>query len=232
MMILPRTYWGQLMEMVPISWRSISKWRILVMRSEMMKIFDMMSCLRREMISDCFFFSTASMSNFCVQASSSYLRKRESICNPQKRKLPCLTKLLESMTMIAWRTSIGKARSLSSLCRLTLSLSNLYSNGLRAPPWRQVHGDLGYVIIKPRDMEPFYVVANSNGYWQIKVIGNPVFKSCSFSKGPDASGSMNDEKVGDTFASLSELLKNKSPHFAATINSHVCPWNKAWSMSR
>lgn len=118
---------------------------------------------------------------------------------------------------------------LAILCLLgTCSHAHVLSNGLRAPPWRQVHGDLGYIIVKASDVAPFYVVANVNGFWQIKVLWAffPfALLTCSSVcvQGPGEGGAMDDEKIGDTYATLSALLRAKSPHFAATIDSHVCP---------
>eukprot|EP00730_Choanoeca_flexa_P006648 TRINITY_DN12194_c0_g3_i3.p1 TRINITY_DN12194_c0_g3~~TRINITY_DN12194_c0_g3_i3.p1 ORF type:complete len:1042 (+),score=233.77 TRINITY_DN12194_c0_g3_i3:40-3165(+) len=93
---------------------------------------------------------------------------------------------------------------LNCLDAINWESSYTFSDGMRAPPWRRVHGDLGYVVVKPRDGDLFYIVANVKGYWRIK--------------GPDASGSMDTEQLGDVTPTLSELLKAKSPHFAATID--------------
>uniref|UniRef100_A0A4W3H758 Outer dynein arm docking complex subunit 2 n=1 Tax=Callorhinchus milii TaxID=7868 RepID=A0A4W3H758_CALMI len=38
-----------------------------------------------------------------------------------------------------------------------------FSNGCRAPPWRQVHGDICYLIIVPHDTEPLFVTCSTAG---------------------------------------------------------------------
>ena len=77
-------------------------------------------------------------------------------------------------------------------------------NGVRAPPWRQVNGDLGYVAIKPVGQDPFEVMANVSGYWVMK--------------GADEAGKVDYERVGDIFPTLVALLRVKSPHFSDTID--------------
>lgn len=78
------------------------------------------------------------------------------------------------------------------------------SNGVRAPPWRQVHGDLGYLVAKPLDGERIFILAHVEGFVQIK--------------GLNAQGQMDDTRVGESFATLSGLLRSKSPHFASRID--------------
>ena len=40
-----------------------------------------------------------------------------------------------------------------------------FSNGCRAPPWRQVLGDICYLMIQPYDADLFYVTACTEGYF-------------------------------------------------------------------
>eukprot|EP00051_Salpingoeca_urceolata_P022545 m.369826 g.369826 ORF g.369826 m.369826 type:complete len:1036 (-) comp19990_c0_seq16:3441-6548(-) len=81
--------------------------------------------------------------------------------------------------------------------------SYTFSNGLRSPPWRQVHGDLAYIIAKPSDGDLMAIVANVNGYWQVQ---------------RQADGSLNYDRVGDVHSTLVGLLRNASAHFNATID--------------
>ncbi|NXM03821.1 ARMC4 protein, partial [Tyrannus savana] len=39
----------------------------------------------------------------------------------------------------------------------------VFANGCRAPPWRQVHGDICYLVIKPHDTDPLYITCNTAG---------------------------------------------------------------------
>ncbi|KFQ21458.1 Armadillo repeat-containing protein 4, partial [Mesitornis unicolor] len=39
----------------------------------------------------------------------------------------------------------------------------VFSNGCRAPPWRQVHGEICYLVIKPHDTDPLYITCSTAG---------------------------------------------------------------------
>ncbi|NXE17478.1 ARMC4 protein, partial [Ardeotis kori] len=39
----------------------------------------------------------------------------------------------------------------------------IFSNGCRAPPWRQVHGEICYLVIKPHDTDPLYITCSTAG---------------------------------------------------------------------
>ncbi|KAK6961463.1 adhesion G-protein coupled receptor D1, partial [Biomphalaria glabrata] len=83
----------------------------------------------------------------------------------------------------------------------------VYQNGCRAAPWRQLNGDICYIVIRTFDNEsPLYVTANTSGYY--------------LNKGPsaDKNGQLNFENPGtDTYREIVSLLKAKSPHFAEMI---------------
>lgn len=91
------------------------------------------------------------------------------------------------------------------------------SNGVRAPPWRQINGDLAYIAVKPAQQDVFMVMANVHGYWVIK--------------GTAADGSMDYEKEGDTYPTLVALLRVKSPHFADTIDNQEMVYRASDSSS-
>lgn len=38
-----------------------------------------------------------------------------------------------------------------------------FSNGCRAPPWRQIHGEICYVLVKPHDVETLCVTCSTEG---------------------------------------------------------------------
>ncbi|NXA44728.1 ARMC4 protein, partial [Nothocercus julius] len=40
-----------------------------------------------------------------------------------------------------------------------------FSNGCRAPPWRQMHGEICYLIIKPHDTDPLYITCSTAGVY-------------------------------------------------------------------
>ncbi|NXB59421.1 ARMC4 protein, partial [Struthidea cinerea] len=39
----------------------------------------------------------------------------------------------------------------------------MFSNGCRAPPWRQMHGEICYLVIKPHDTDPLYITCSTAG---------------------------------------------------------------------
>ena len=80
-----------------------------------------------------------------------------------------------------------------------------FGNGYRAPPWRQVHGDMAYIVIKTKESDPFTVAANISGYWAVKGAAHP-------------GGDVNYERLGDVYTTLIALVKAKSTHFASTID--------------
>jgi hypothetical protein len=81
--------------------------------------------------------------------------------------------------------------------------SSFVSNtGIRAPPWRSIHGDLGYVCAKPFDHDSMTIMVNKEGYWRI--VGTQ-------------DGIMSYEKVGGTARNLVTLIKGLSAHFAAAV---------------
>ncbi|XP_070570659.1 outer dynein arm-docking complex subunit 2-like isoform X2 [Ptychodera flava] len=80
----------------------------------------------------------------------------------------------------------------------------VFSNGCRAPPWRQVHGDICYLKIKPMDGDSLSVTASTAGIF--------------LNKGAEKDdGDIDFEREGDIYKDLICLLKEKSPHFADKI---------------
>ncbi|KAF1443810.1 Armadillo repeat-containing protein 4, partial [Spheniscus demersus] len=50
-----------------------------------------------------------------------------------------------------------------------------FSNGCRAPPWRQVHGEICYLVIKPHDTDPLYITCSTAGVFLNGVSNNKGF---------------------------------------------------------
>ncbi|NWX01330.1 ARMC4 protein, partial [Caloenas nicobarica] len=48
----------------------------------------------------------------------------------------------------------------------------VFSNGCRAPPWRQVHGEICYLVIKPHDTDPLYITCSTAGVFLNGVSNN------------------------------------------------------------
>ncbi|KAJ8375947.1 hypothetical protein SKAU_G00065270 [Synaphobranchus kaupii] len=81
----------------------------------------------------------------------------------------------------------------------------LFSNGCRTPPWRQVHGEICYLIIETCDTDPLHITCSTAG-----VFLNGGIKQ----EGDDKDY----ERKGDVYKDLVTLLKNKSPHFTENID--------------
>ncbi|XP_072109990.1 outer dynein arm-docking complex subunit 2 isoform X4 [Mobula birostris] len=80
----------------------------------------------------------------------------------------------------------------------------VFSNGCRAPPWRQVYGDICYLIIITHDMDVLYVTCSTAG----------VFENGGFKK--DSEDIIYDRK-GDIYKDLITFLRVKSPTFAENL---------------
>lgn len=83
-----------------------------------------------------------------------------------------------------------------------------FSNGVKAPPWRQVYGELGYIEIETPDCEKFLVTASKTGY----------FINKGYSADDKGNEKLNYEKISDDFATLIDLIKSRSNHFASRID--------------
>ncbi|XP_069504209.1 outer dynein arm-docking complex subunit 2 [Ambystoma mexicanum] len=79
-----------------------------------------------------------------------------------------------------------------------------FSNGCRAPPWRQVHGEICYLIVKPHDTDVLYITCSTAG----------VFVNGGRQKEKDE---INYERKGEIYKDLMTLLKEKSPRFAENL---------------
>ncbi|KAK1884999.1 Armadillo repeat-containing protein 4 [Dissostichus eleginoides] len=82
----------------------------------------------------------------------------------------------------------------------------IFSNGCRAPPWRQVHGEMCYLVIEPCDTETLCVTCSTAG----------VFLNGGVKQEGEESGY---ERTSDVYRDLRTLLKSRSPHFAEKINT-------------
>uniref|UniRef100_A0A4W5P7J7 Outer dynein arm docking complex subunit 2 n=1 Tax=Hucho hucho TaxID=62062 RepID=A0A4W5P7J7_9TELE len=83
-----------------------------------------------------------------------------------------------------------------------------FTNGCRTPPWRQVHGEICYLVIKPCDTQPLHITCSTAGVF--------------LNGGIRQEGEENSyDRTSDVYKDLVTLLKSKSPHFAENINKQV-----------
>uniref|UniRef100_A0A8C5Q5H9 Outer dynein arm docking complex subunit 2 n=1 Tax=Leptobrachium leishanense TaxID=445787 RepID=A0A8C5Q5H9_9ANUR len=79
-----------------------------------------------------------------------------------------------------------------------------FSNGCRAPPWRQVHGEICYLMVTPHDTDPLYITCSTAG----------VFLNGGKMKDKDE---IIYDRHGEIYKDLITLLKKKSQRFAENI---------------
>ncbi|KAJ3056514.1 Armadillo repeat-containing protein 4 [Rhizophlyctis rosea] len=84
----------------------------------------------------------------------------------------------------------------------------IFANGYRAPPWRQVSGELGYLSVQPHDSDNLIVTATKKGY----------FINKGYVADENGAEHMNYEAESDVYPTLVELLKATSKHFAETVD--------------
>ncbi|KAF8561051.1 hypothetical protein P879_04693 [Paragonimus westermani] len=83
----------------------------------------------------------------------------------------------------------------------------VHDNGCRAPPWRQMYGDIAYYTIKILDTDSVLSVTAATYGWFI----NGGFN--------EKTGQMNFEKTGETYRDLTALLRANSSQFNAFLNN-------------
>uniref|UniRef100_A0A8D0EJH6 Armadillo repeat containing 4 n=1 Tax=Strix occidentalis caurina TaxID=311401 RepID=A0A8D0EJH6_STROC len=78
----------------------------------------------------------------------------------------------------------------------------IFSNGCRAPPWRQVHGEICYLVIKPHDTDPLYVTCSTAGVF--------------LNGGKD---DIHYERKSDVYKDIVTFLRERSPRFVENMVS-------------
>ncbi|NWI60490.1 ARMC4 protein, partial [Calyptomena viridis] len=58
------------------------------------------------------------------------------------------------------------------LASLEYTSDYVFPNGCRAPPWRQLHGEICYLVIKPHDTAPLYITCSTAGVFLNGVSNN------------------------------------------------------------
>lgn len=82
-----------------------------------------------------------------------------------------------------------------------------FSNGCRAPPWRQIQGEICYVLVKPHDVETLCLTCSTEG----------VFLNGGKT---EEEGEINYERKGEIYKDLVTCLKDKSPIFSENMSKH------------
>ncbi|KAM9303711.1 outer dynein arm-docking complex subunit 2 [Morus bassanus] len=79
-----------------------------------------------------------------------------------------------------------------------------FSNGCRAPPWRQVHGEICYLLIKPHDTDPLYITCSTAG----------VFLNGGELEGKNA---IDYERKSGVYKDIVTFLRERSPRFVENM---------------
>ena len=80
-----------------------------------------------------------------------------------------------------------------------------FNDGCRAMPWRQVHGEICYVVAKQHGEEPIFITASVHGYF----VNKGYDKECK---------KLDHEIDGSYYRSITALLQEKSPGFAEKVS--------------
>ncbi|XP_047377124.1 outer dynein arm-docking complex subunit 2 isoform X2 [Sciurus carolinensis] len=88
-----------------------------------------------------------------------------------------------------------------------------FSNGCRAPPWRQMYGEICYVLVKPHDVEAFCITCSVEG----------VFLNGGKT---DEEGDIDYERKGEVYKDLVTFLKEKSAVFSENMSKQEITFNE------
>ncbi|XP_008848776.1 armadillo repeat-containing protein 4 [Nannospalax galili] len=81
----------------------------------------------------------------------------------------------------------------------------VFSNGCRAPPWRQIRGEICYVLVKPHDTETLCITCSAEGVY---LNGGKT----------EEEGEINYERQGEIYKDLVTCLKDKSRVFSENMS--------------
>uniref|UniRef100_A0A8C0MVD1 Armadillo repeat containing 4 n=1 Tax=Canis lupus familiaris TaxID=9615 RepID=A0A8C0MVD1_CANLF len=90
-----------------------------------------------------------------------------------------------------------------------------FSNGCRAPPWRQIHGEICYVLVKPHDVETLCVTCSTEGVF------------LNGGKTEDE-GEINYERKSEMYKDLVTFLKEKSAKFSENMSKQDIRFTEEW----
>ncbi|XP_045868726.1 outer dynein arm-docking complex subunit 2 isoform X2 [Meles meles] len=94
-----------------------------------------------------------------------------------------------------------------------------FSNGCRAPPWRQIHGEICYVVVKPHDVETLCITCSAEG----------VFLNGGKT---DDEGGINYERKSEIYKDLVTFLKEKSAKFLENMSKQDVRFSEEWKKEK
>jgi hypothetical protein len=130
-----------------------------------------------------------------------------------------ISKVEDEVTMLA---AFCGREDVNALVKIDWELGDLYtyldftfSDGFKAPPWRQVYGEISYIRVKCHDKDDIIITASKKGYFINKGYSTDVNGNFSTKKGNEH---LNYESASSIYPTLVEILRATSPHFAKQID--------------
>lgn len=96
----------------------------------------------------------------------------------------------------------------NALIKIDWELDYTFANGFKAPPWRQVYGEISYIKVQCHDKDQFIVTASKKGY----------FINKGYSTDENGNEHLNYEAASEIYPTLVEVLRATSAHFSAHID--------------
>jgi armadillo repeat-containing protein 4 len=124
-----------------------------------------------------------------------------------------LSKVTEEMEMLA---SFCGRESHHALVKIDWELDFTFQNGFKAPPWRQVYGEISYIKVQCHDKDLFIVTASKKGY----------FINKGYSMDAQGNDRLDYEASSELYPTLIDLLRANSSHFAANIDKQGYVYHK------
>ncbi|TPX55740.1 hypothetical protein PhCBS80983_g05062 [Powellomyces hirtus] len=123
----------------------------------------------------------------------------------QKDKTLDIHKVTEELLML--QSFCGRDNT-KALISIDWESDYTFSNGYKAPPWRQVHGELCYIQTQPFDVAKMIITASKKGY----------FVNKGYTADEKGIEHLNYESASPTFPTLIDLLRSVSNAFEKRID--------------
>ena len=122
-----------------------------------------------------------------------------------KAKLLDISKITEEIEMLS--AFCGREPA-NALVKIDWELDYTFQNGFKAPPWRQVSGEISYIKVQCHDKDLFIVTATKTGY----------FINKGYTTDAQGNEHLNYESASESYPTMVELLRATSEHFATHID--------------
>ncbi|KAJ3178764.1 Armadillo repeat-containing protein 4 [Geranomyces variabilis] len=123
----------------------------------------------------------------------------------QKDKVLSIHAVTEELLMLQ---SFAGHEATKALVSIDWESDYTFANGYKAPPWRQVHGELCYIQVQTFDVSKFIVTASKKGY----------FVNKGYATNEKGEEILDYDAISNTFPALIDLLRDRSPVFNKRID--------------